>query len=145
MVSFLFCLNWKLLIRAAAGEKKRVTDCESEKKGECAMSKRKLKRCRHDLIGVMILFFLMCFSSIVCADTNSPVIDSTKTGSLTLYKLKENDGVVIDSKGNPVASPHGTGMAGIQFKVFGQRFHKIHFCFDPPFHFSKRNSTIIPV
>ena len=117
MVSFLFCLNWKLLIRAAAGEKKRVTDCESEKKGECAMSKRKLKRCRHDLIGVMILFFLMCFSSIVCADTNSPVIDSTKTGSLTLYKLKENDGVVIDSKGNPVASPHGTGMAGIQFKV----------------------------
>lgn len=50
------------------------------------------------------------------ADT-SPVIDPARTASLTLYKVKENDGRVINGTGNPDAAVTQTGMKGVLFGI----------------------------
>ena len=78
--------------------------------------KRSASRTRRYMAAVAAgLLMLGASMPVRASGSASPVIDGTKSASLTLFKLKENDGAVKDGNGRPDSSVHAPGMKGIRF------------------------------
>ena len=65
----------------------------------------------------VILLTAVFYAAVTVYGDSSPVIDYTSTASLTLYKLKENDGRVKTGNGNKDASVTQEGMKGVRFSI----------------------------
>lgn len=77
------------------------------------MKQRKIRK----LLAVLTAGLLAALLAVPAfPDQSSPsVIDPSKTGSLTLIKIKENSASVIESGGHPSSEIRGEGMSGICF------------------------------
>ena len=70
--------------------------------------------CKILLVPAVVTMFAAQLVS-ASSDGRSPVIDRNRTASLTLIKLKENDGHVYTGSGKADAQVTAAGMAGIRF------------------------------
>ena len=70
--------------------------------------KRSASRTRRYMAAVAAgLLMLGASMPVRASGSASPVIDGTKSASLTLFKLKENDGAVKDGNGRPDSFDRG--------------------------------------
>ena len=75
----------------------------------------KLKR-----IGTVLVTTILMTAALgkpCTADTGSPVIDPEKTGSLTIYKISENNGNVYEGNGKANEAFANRGIPGAMFEI----------------------------
>ena len=77
--------------------------------------KLKLKRIGTALVTTILM--TAALGKPCTADTQSPVIDTTKTGSLTIYKISENNGAVYEGNGKVNTEFANRGIPGAMFDI----------------------------
>ena len=77
--------------------------------------KLKLKRIGTALVTTILM--TAALGKPCTADTQSPVIDTTKTGSLTIYKISENNGAVYEGNGKVNTEFTNRGIPGAMFDI----------------------------
>ena len=77
--------------------------------------KLKLKRIGTALVTTILM--TAALGKPCTADTKSPVIDMNKTGSLTIYKISENNGAVYEGNGKENEAFANRGIPGATFEI----------------------------
>ena len=76
----------------------------------------KMGKIVRNLIAGLLISLLLCVSA--SASSGAPsVIDPDRTGSITIYKIRENDGRERPADALPDPSVSNTGMEGIVFRA----------------------------
>ena len=89
----------------------------SESRGKELGMKLNLKLKRIGTVLVTTILMTAALGKPCTADTGSPVIDPEKTGSLTIYKISENNGNVYEGNGKANEAFANRGIPGAMFEI----------------------------